>query len=96
MCYHMEIPKSVPNAERRFFKHNGDFGSCYAGIIRDFFERKIPDVLQSALTFSFAFSFGGTDAEMLADGGEHFNTNVQFLSNAMGGKRPEPDIFFCA
>eukprot|EP01050_Picozoa_sp_SAG11_P003032 SAG11_NODE_163_length_13928_cov_29.869188_7_plen_446_part_00 len=54
------------------------------GIIRDFFERKIPDVLQSSLTFSFAYSFGGTDAQMLADGGEHFNTNVQFLSNAMG------------
>eukprot|EP01051_Picozoa_sp_SAG22_P012762 SAG22_NODE_1357_length_4629_cov_10.880922_1_plen_744_part_10 len=49
------------------------------GIVQDIFQSRIPDVFQWVLRFGYGYLHGGTDAEVLADGGAMLNKNQTYL-----------------
>jgi ABC-type uncharacterized transport system fused permease/ATPase subunit len=49
------------------------------GLVQDVFQSRIPDVFQWVLRFGYGYLYGGTDAEVLADGGAMLNKNQTYL-----------------
>lgn len=48
-------------------------------IVEDIFKNRIPDLLQWVLRFMYGYLKGGSDAEIVADGGASLNANQQQL-----------------
>ena len=49
------------------------------GLVQDIFQSRIPDVFQWVLRFGYGYLYGGTDADVLSDGGAMLNKNQTYL-----------------
>jgi ABC-type uncharacterized transport system fused permease/ATPase subunit len=53
------------------------------GMVQDIFQSRVPEVFQWVLRFGYSYRYGGTDAEVLADGGASLNMNQAYLQSVI-------------